>query len=63
VLDKLGEIVYYEGTQDAPHARGESRFEVSLALAVAFVLGGLVGYLMRSESLRFGAGFGGHEEA
>lgn len=62
-LDKSGKIVYYEGNQDAPRSRGESKPEVLLALAVGFVLGVLLGYLMRSGSRQYEAGVSGHEGA
>ncbi len=36
--------------------------EVAFALIVGFILGLLVGYLLRNESRQFKADFGGHEE-
>jgi Na+/H+-dicarboxylate symporter len=35
--------------------------ELAFALIVGFILGLLVGYLMRSESRQFEADFGGHD--
>jgi hypothetical protein len=37
--------------------------ELAFALIVGFILGLLVGYLMRSESRQFEADFGGQEDA
>jgi hypothetical protein len=37
--------------------------EVAFALIVGFILGLLVGYLMRSEARQFEADFGGHKDA
>jgi hypothetical protein len=37
--------------------------EVAFALVIGFILGLLVGFLMRNESRQFEADFGGHEEA
>ena len=37
--------------------------EVSFALLVGFVLGVLVGFLVRSESRQFKADFGDHKES
>jgi hypothetical protein len=37
--------------------------EIAFALIVGFILGLLAGYLMRSESRRFEADFGGAEES
>jgi hypothetical protein len=36
--------------------------EVAFALIIGFILGLLVGHLMRSESRQFEADFGGHED-
>jgi hypothetical protein len=37
--------------------------ELAFALIVGFILGLLVGHLMRSESRQFEADFGGHDDA
>jgi hypothetical protein len=36
---------------------------VAFALLIGFILGLLVGFVMRSESREFKADFGGHEDA
>ncbi len=36
---------------------------VAFALIIGFILGLLVGFVMRSESREFEADFGGHEDA
>jgi hypothetical protein len=36
--------------------------EVAFALVIGFILGLLVGFVMRSESRRFEADFGGHDD-
>ena len=37
--------------------------EVAFALIIGFILGLLVGYLLRDEARQFEADLGGHEEA
>ncbi|MEJ2737723.1 MAG: hypothetical protein P8189_29905 [Anaerolineae bacterium] len=37
--------------------------EVAFALIIGFILGLLVGFVMRSESRQYTADFGGHEDA
>jgi hypothetical protein len=61
-LDKQPEIGYHI-IKDVPQRhKGVRMLDVYFALLVVFILGLLVGFLMRSENRRFEADFGDHED-
>jgi Na+/H+-dicarboxylate symporter len=49
--------------KDVPKAKGDEMAGVAFALIIGFILGLLVGFLMRSEAREFEADFGGHGDA
>ena len=49
--------------QEIPQDGEEKTVELSFALLAGFVLGALVGFLVRSESRQFKAGFGDYRES
>jgi NhaP-type Na+/H+ or K+/H+ antiporter len=46
--------------KDDPTLEGDFMTEIAFALIIGFVLGLLVGFLMRSENRRYEADFSGH---